>query len=330
MTRLTLRCTLRLRVALMDELRFTCSCPDQNRPCYPLYTVLFSHLGQKMTLHTLLASKKIFAFIQQSQAGGCKIICQHDDPTIICSKGKSDKQHPCAWFSANIIGVDKDQLEQLDWNTKKFELWWTYKLGTESNLKNSRSPSFETVGKQWTANWRIQKDDKSVVSKLSTTNESMETIRSQLTTQQQENKKLMGLMQKLQDNASLEQEKHKKTNGQPRQTMEGALGQGNCHMDRHARTGQTQFEMTTNQTIKMYESTNDRLRQENELIKARYNSQAKQQNIMQQQIATLLAQQSLTSQHTKPHSTDQDLKRDTPTTPTAMSGSPERVLVGIS
>jgi hypothetical protein len=77
-----------------------------------------THLGQTTTLHALLASKKIFAFIQQSQAGGCKIICQHDNPTIIRSKGKSDKQHPCARFSANIIGVDKDQSEQLDWNTK--------------------------------------------------------------------------------------------------------------------------------------------------------------------------------------------------------------------
>jgi hypothetical protein len=26
----------------MAELWFSCSCPDQNRPCYPLYTVLFS------------------------------------------------------------------------------------------------------------------------------------------------------------------------------------------------------------------------------------------------------------------------------------------------
>jgi hypothetical protein len=40
----------------------------------------------------------------------------------------------------------------------------------------------------------------------------------------------------------------------------------------------------------------------------------------------LLAQQSLTSQHTKPHSTDQDLKRDTPTAPAAISDSPECVL----
>jgi hypothetical protein len=133
----------------------------------------------------------IYNIPTQSQAGGCKIICQHDDPTIIHSKGKSEKQHPRAWFLANIIGVDKDQSEQLDWNTKKFKPLWTYKQGTDANSKNSKFPSSETVGKQWMANWRMQKYDKSAVSKLSSTNESVETICLQLTSQHQENIKLM-------------------------------------------------------------------------------------------------------------------------------------------
>jgi hypothetical protein len=41
-----------------------------------------TYLGQTSTLHELLTSKRIFSFIQHSRSGGCKIICQHDDPTI--------------------------------------------------------------------------------------------------------------------------------------------------------------------------------------------------------------------------------------------------------
>jgi hypothetical protein len=89
-----------------------------------------THLGGTSTLRELLASKKIFAFIQNSQSGGCNIICQHDDPTIIQSKGKSEVQQQCAWFTTHIIGAEKDLTEQLDWTMKKFEPRWPYTLGT--------------------------------------------------------------------------------------------------------------------------------------------------------------------------------------------------------
>jgi hypothetical protein len=82
-----------------------------------------THLGQTSTLYNLLTSKTIFTFIQHSQVGGCKIICQHDDPTIIHSKGKVETQHPHTWFTTNTIGVDKDLTEQPDWNTKTFTSW---------------------------------------------------------------------------------------------------------------------------------------------------------------------------------------------------------------
>jgi hypothetical protein len=41
-----------------------------------------TYLGQTLTLRKLLTSKRIFSFIQHSRSGGCKIICQHDDPII--------------------------------------------------------------------------------------------------------------------------------------------------------------------------------------------------------------------------------------------------------
>jgi hypothetical protein len=67
-----------------------------------------------MTLHNLLTSKKIFLFIQHSQAGGCKIICQHDYPTITWTKGKPEaQQHPQHWFMTHVIRAEKDPAK--DW-----------------------------------------------------------------------------------------------------------------------------------------------------------------------------------------------------------------------
>jgi hypothetical protein len=149
---------------------------------------------------------------------------------------------------------------------------------------------------------------------------------SQLTTQQQENKKLMDLTQKLQDNASLEHKKRKQQMGHRDKQWKEQSDKETAIWTDMLRQAKHNIETTTNQTINVYESVNDCLQQENKLIKASCDSQAKQHNTMRQQIAKLLAQQSLTSQHTKPHLTDQDLKRNTPTTPTAMSDSPEHVL----
>jgi hypothetical protein len=69
------------------------------------------------------------------------------------------------------------------------------------------------------------------------------------------------------------------------------------------------IEATTNQTIKSYEAMNNRLRFENEAIKACCNSQAIQQTIMQQQIMELLSQQNIRqSQFTPDHPMDYDHK----------------------
>jgi coenzyme F420-reducing hydrogenase alpha subunit len=95
------------------------------------------------------------------------------------------------------------------------------------------------------------------VSKLSSTNESIETIWSQLTTQQQENKKLMDLTQKL-------QERMQKRNRKKQTAMGDQDKQWKDHLDKETATwtdrlGQVKqnLEMTTNQTIKMYKTMND-------------------------------------------------------------------------
>jgi hypothetical protein len=102
-----------------------------------------THLGQMMTLRNLLTSKEIFSFIQHSQAGGCKIICQHDDPTIIQTKGKPEvQQHPQHWFTTHVIRAEKDPAKWLDWSKKKFEQRWPYKDGTTTaTTTNNKSMS---------------------------------------------------------------------------------------------------------------------------------------------------------------------------------------------
>jgi hypothetical protein len=83
-------------------------------------------------------------------------------------------------------------VERLDWSTKTFEPQWSYKIGAGSPAVTGKQSATD-IGKQWTTNWCIQKDNKSAVSKLSSTGKSIETIQSQLTAQQQANKELMEL-----------------------------------------------------------------------------------------------------------------------------------------
>jgi hypothetical protein len=168
-----------------------------------------TYLDQTSTLHELLTSKRIFSFIQHSWSGGCKIICQHNDPTITRSKSKSKtSQHPRAWFTSHVIGVEKEPGEALDWTTKKFKPRWSYKMGTGGPPVTGKQPAPD-IGKQWTKNWHIQKDNKSAVSKLSSTGESIETIQSQLSAQQQANKELTELNVKLKEASRKETELHK-------------------------------------------------------------------------------------------------------------------------
>jgi hypothetical protein len=161
-------------------------------------------------------------------------------------------------------------------------------MGTGSPAATGQQ-SAPDIGKQWTKNWRIQKDDKSAVSKLSSTGKSIETIQSQLTAQQQANKELTEVNVKLKEASRKEIDLHK-------QQMIERDQKWKTHMDNETTAFATcmeqekiQFEATTNQTIKAYEAMNDRLRFENETIKACCDSQAIQQAIMQQQIMELLA-----------------------------------------
>jgi hypothetical protein len=85
-----------------------------------------THLGQTSTLQELLTSKDFHIHpALYSRSGGRKIMCQHDDPAIIQSKGKSIvQQHPCVWFTTHVIGAEKDPSEQLDQSTKMVIYTW--------------------------------------------------------------------------------------------------------------------------------------------------------------------------------------------------------------
>jgi hypothetical protein len=148
-----------------------------------------THQGKTLNLCDLLTANKIFAFIQHSQQGGCKIICQYDDPTISPLKSKPAATNPQAWFTTNIIG--SGTTDSLDWTTKKFEPWWSFERGTNSTATTEISKSTNSLRKNWSSNWKMQQEERPVVSKLSSTGDSIETIRSQLTIQQQKNTKLI-------------------------------------------------------------------------------------------------------------------------------------------
>jgi hypothetical protein len=145
------------------------------------------------------------------------------------------------------------------------------------------------MGKAWTANWHLQKDEKSAVSKLSSTGESIETMHSQLTHQQQENKKLTELTEKLKDESSKAAEHHKQQILERDQQWKTHMDTETAAFSSRMEQERTEYEATTNQTIQTYEAKNDQLRFENEAIKACCDSQAIQQSIMQQQLTELLA-----------------------------------------
>jgi hypothetical protein len=72
-----------------------------------------------------------------------------------------------------------------------------------------------------------------------------------------------------------------------------------------------------------YEAINNHLCKENDTMKACVDSQEQQQQQMQQQITELLGQPMPTgNQLLQEHQADNEHKRDTPTTPTAMTDSP--------
>jgi hypothetical protein len=123
--------------------------------CQIISSLQTSHPPGPKVNHTRPSlQQKIFTFIQHSRAGGCKIICQYDGPTIILSKGRTETLNVREWFTTNVTGINTNPAEQLDWNTKKFEPRWSFKLET-----NNKPEPTDSTGETWTSNWHIQKDD---------------------------------------------------------------------------------------------------------------------------------------------------------------------------
>jgi hypothetical protein len=282
-----------------------------------------THQGQKSTLRDLLSSKKIFTFIQHSRSGGCKIICQYDEPTIIRSKGRTETLNVREWFSANIIRTNTDPAGRLDWHTKKFEPRWTFKLGAYNNPESGTSKPTDNTGKAWTANWRVQKDERSAISKLSSNGESIKTIKSQLAIQQEENKRLIDLNKKIKETTAKEA-KEREAKWQSHASSESAAWADKFEREKII------LLTATNQTIQNHEAMNAHLKRENELIKARCDTQESQQNLMMKQIADLTAAQNRNTERNNTaivqmeYKQHQD-KRDTPTTPTEMTNSPSQI-----
>jgi hypothetical protein len=176
------------------------------------------------------------------------------------------------------------------------------------------------MGKQWSTNWRMQKDEKLAVSKLSSSGDSIDTIRSQLTLQQQQNKKLIDLTEKLKEDSKKESELHHQQMTKRDQKWKEHMDSETTAFAARVEHERKTLEATTNQKIKSYEAMNDRLRFENEAIKACCDSQAV--TVMQQQIMELLACQNIRHHQFSPdHQMDYDHKRSTPASPTTMSNS---------
>jgi hypothetical protein len=85
------------------------------------------------------------------------------------------------------------------------------------------------------------------------------------------------------------------------------------------------METATNKKLKVYETMNNCLCQENKKMKSCVDFQEQQQEHMQQQIVRLLTHPMFPAhQHAQEQPSDYDHKRDTPTTPKAMTDSPEQ------
>jgi uncharacterized protein YoxC len=159
----------------------------------------------------------------------------------------------------------------------------------------------------------MHREERSVVSKLSSTSDSIKTIQSQLTFQQQENTKLIEQNKKIKEDSQRESDALK---GQ----IKDIGNKWRDHVDKEMATWserleneRVQMETATNQILKVYETMNDCLCQENEKMKSQVDFQEQQQQRMQQQIVKLLAHPTFpTHQHAQEKPSDYDHKRDTP------------------
>jgi hypothetical protein len=145
----------------------------------------------------------------------------------------------------------------------------------------------------------------------------------QLAIQQEEYKRFINLNKKIKDDTTKEAEE------QEAKWRSHVSKESAAWAERFERETEL-FQTATNQTIQNHEAMNAHLKQENELIKARCDSQERQQKLMQKQIAELNAVQNQNADCNKvlepPMEYDQQRdKRDTPTTPTEMTNSPTSI-----
>jgi hypothetical protein len=89
----------------------------------------------------------------------------------------------------------------LDWSTKRFKPQRSYEKGSNTATPTNIQKTASTLGKNWSANWKMQKDNRLAISKQSSIGNSIETIWSQLTMQQQENKHLLEQNQRMREEA---------------------------------------------------------------------------------------------------------------------------------
>jgi hypothetical protein len=92
---------------------------------------------------------------------------------------------------------------------------------------------------------------------LSSSGESIKTIHSQLTLQQQENENLVDLTEKLKDNSKKESELHQWQMIERDQKWKEHLDSETTAFTTCMEQEKQMIEATTNQTIKAYEATND-------------------------------------------------------------------------
>jgi hypothetical protein len=132
-----------------------------------------------------------------------------------------------------------------------------------ANATTSKQSATENIWKQWTTNWCIQKDEKSAVSKLSSSGKSIKTICSQLSRKQ----KTSQPHKKLKNNSKKESELHLQQMIKHNQKWKEHLDSETTAFTTCMEQEKQMTEAATNQTIKTYEAMNNRLQLEKDTIK---------------------------------------------------------------
>ena len=145
--------------------------------------------GKTGSFRSLLNSKGLYAFIQNAKyGGGSKLVCQHEANFETKSGSKTTTISPRAWFVNEIIMADNN-----DWTIRQFNPRHKLYPGRPMGKNAQQSPSISESKKSHVPIniWQQRADEKSrTQSKASEGNESLESLRSQLTEEQSNNKRL--------------------------------------------------------------------------------------------------------------------------------------------